>query len=178
MKNAIHGVAIALMALASSAPQAQTNPSQQSFVGTWVGTQSWSIDPPPPGANQQQPVSITIEIVDGKLRGTMAPFMGGEDGVVFNDATLVGEELRATAVFGNPNPDQVPVVEDASDQQGDFKIVASNGRSRKQPWKETVKVDFVFKNEGIDMKGTATVSMNDMKWLSFNYDLSKKRARY
>ena len=60
----------------------------------------------------------------------------------------------------------------------DFKIVTSNGRSRKQPWKETVKVDFIFKNEGIDMKGIATVSMNDMKWLSFNYDLSKKRARY
>ena len=178
MKNAIHGVAIALMALASSAPQAQTNPSQQSFVGTWVGTQSWAMETPPPGANQQQPVSIKIEIVDGKLTGTMAPFMGGEDGVVFSDATMVGEELHATAVFGNPNPDQVPVVEDASDQQGDFKIVASNGRSRKQPWKETVRVDFIFKNEGIDMKGIATVSMNDMKWLSFNYDLSKKRTRY
>ena len=66
MKNAIHGVAIALMALASSVPQAQTNPSQQSFVGTWVGTQSWAMETPPPGANQQQPVSIMIEIVDGK----------------------------------------------------------------------------------------------------------------
>jgi hypothetical protein len=178
MKIARHAVVIALMGLASSAPQAQTIPSRQSFVGTWVGTQSWAIETPPPGANQQQPVSITIDIVDGKLTGTMAPFMGGEDGVVFTDATIVGEELHASAVFGNPNPDHIPVVEDASDQQGDFKVVPSNGRSRKQPWKETVKVDFALRNEGINMKGTATVSMNDMKWLSFNYDLSKKRARY
>lgn len=178
MKNAIHVGVIALVGLASSALLAQTIPSRQSFVGTWVGTQSWAIETPPPGANQQQPVSITIEMVDGRLTGTMAPFMGGEDGVVFSDATLVGEELHATATFGNPNPDHVPVVEDASDQQGDFKVVASNGRSRKQPWKETVTIDFSFRNEGINMKGTATVSMNDMKWLSFNYDLSRKRARY
>jgi len=178
MKNALRAVTIALVALASPAPEAQTIPSRQLFVGTWVGTQSWAIEPSPPGANQQQPVSITIAMVDGKLTGTMAPFMGGEDGVVFTDATLVGDELHATAAFGDPNPNHVPVVEDASDQQGDFKVVASNGRSRKQPWKETVKVDFTFKNEGTNMKGTATVSMNDMKWLSFNYDLSRKRARY
>jgi hypothetical protein len=178
MKNVIRIIAIASIALSSPAPQAQTNVSRQIFVGTWVGTQRWAIETPPPGANQEQPVSLHIEIVNGKLTGTMTPFMGGEDGVVFDDATIVGDELRASAVFGNPNPNHIPVVEDASEQQGDFKVVPSNGRSRKQPWKETVRVDLTFKNEGINMKGTATVSMNDVKWLSFQYDLSKKRARY
>jgi hypothetical protein len=165
--------------LSWSALQAQTvSTPAQTFVGTWVGTQRWAIATPPPGANPEQPVSIRIDLVDGTLRGLMTPFMGGEDGVVFADATIVGDELHASAVFGNPNPDQVSVTEDATDQQGDFKVVPSNGRTRKQPWKDTVKVDFTFRNEGVTMKGAATVTMNEMKWLSFVYDLSKKRARY
>jgi hypothetical protein len=165
--------------ISGTAPQAQTAAvPMQTFVGTWVGTQGWAIATPPPGANPEQPISVQIDIVDGKLTGTLTPFMGGEDGVVFTEATIVGDQLRAAAVFGNPNPDHAPVTEDAGDQQGDFKIVPSNGRSRKQAWKEAINVTFIFTASGVNMKGTGEVTMDEMKWLSFNYDLSKKRARY
>lgn len=180
MTHAIRTAAVLLATFLSlSGLEAQNAPvPAQAFVGTWVGTQRWAIATPPPGANPEQPVAITIVLVEGKLRGLMTPFMGGEDGVVFTEGTIAGDELHASAVFGNPTPDQVPVTEDARDQQGDFKIVPSNGRSRKQPWKDTIKVDFTFRSHGVSLKGAATVTMNEMKWLSFDYDLSKKRARY
>lgn len=165
--------------LSPPAPLAQTAAAPaQTFVGTWVGTQRWAIATPPPGANQEQPVSLTVTIVGGRLTGTLVPFMGGEDGLVFGDGTIVGDELRASAIFGSPNPDNVPIQEDAGDPAGDFKIVPSNGRGRKQPWKDTVTVDLALRNEGVNMKGTATVAISGMKWLSFDYDLSRKRARY
>jgi len=43
---------------AAPSPQRATV-SPQVFVGTWVGTQRWAIANPPPGANPDQPVSIT-----------------------------------------------------------------------------------------------------------------------
>lgn len=170
---------LAAALLSSTAPAAQTTAvPRQSFVGTWVGTQRWAISTPPPGANQEQPVSVTIDIVNGKLTGTMTPFMGGEDGLVFSEGTIVGDELRAAARFGEPSPDKAPVQEDSSDQVGDFKVVPSNGRSRKQPWKDTIGIDLAFTPSGVSMKGKATVTMSGMTWLSFDYDLAKKRARY
>src|SRR3954469_20396406 len=67
------------------------------FVGTWVGTQSWAIADAPPGARQDQPVTLTIEIVDGKLVATMKPFLGGDDGASFIETKIVGDELQASA---------------------------------------------------------------------------------
>jgi len=34
------------------------------FVGTWVGTQAWAIPNPPPGANNEQPVTLELQLVD------------------------------------------------------------------------------------------------------------------
>lgn len=119
------------------------------FVGTWVGTQGWAIADPPPGSRQDQPVTLIIEIVDGKLRGTMKPFLGGEDGATFTDARIVGSELQAQAVVGR----------------------AGRGRA-------STSVAFVFTNEGLALKGTADVKMGNVPWTKFVYDLSRKRSRY
>ena len=35
-----------------------------------------------------------------------------------------------------------------------------------------------FTVDGITLTGTADVTLGDVKWLKFNYDLSKKRSRY
>src|SRR5439155_24093434 len=85
-------------------PSARATVSPQTFVGTWVGTQKWAIDQPPPGARQDQPVAITLEIAGGKLIGTIVPFMGGQDGATIVDSEIVGDELHATAVVGKPRP--------------------------------------------------------------------------
>ena len=136
--------------------------SAQAFVGTWVGTQSWAIDNPPPGARQDQPVSLTIDIVDGKVIGSMTPFMGGQDGATFTSAEIVGDELQASAMIGRPRP------------------VAGRGRRGAAPanWKDSTKIHFTFRNDGLAVTGTANVTLNDVRWLTFKYDLSKKRSRY
>ena len=85
---------VLLLTLVQAAPPQRAAVSPQTFVGTWVGTQSWAIDSPPPGARQDQPVSLTIDLVDGKITGTMTPFMGGQDGATFVDVQIVGDELR------------------------------------------------------------------------------------
>jgi hypothetical protein len=51
--------------------------SPQTLARTWVGTQRRAIDTPPPGA-QDQPVSFTIEVSDGKITGTMTKNMGSD----------------------------------------------------------------------------------------------------
>src|SRR5688572_16858352 len=99
------------------------------FVGIWVGTQSWAISNPPPGSSQDQAVTLELQVVDGKLTGTMKPFLGGEDGATIVDATIVGEELRATAVVGRPRTQP-----------------AAGRRGGGPPgWKDPVRVAFVFK---------------------------------
>jgi hypothetical protein len=120
------------------------------FVGTWVGTQSWALADPPPGSRQDQPVTLVIENTDGKLRGTMTPFLGGEDGATIVEAEIVGDELRALAVVGR-------------------------GRGG---WKAPVRAAFTLRNEGLALKGTADVRMGDVPWITFSYDLSRKRSRY
>ncbi len=131
------------------------------FAGTWVGTQAWAIDNPPPGSSRDQAVTLEIEVVDGKITGTMKPFLGGEDGATIVEAAIVGEELRATAVVGRP------------------RTAAPAGRRGGGPgWKDPIRIAFVFKNAGVTMDGTADVRMGDVPWIKFSYDLGKKRARY
>ena len=130
------------------------------FVGTWVGTQGWAIKDPPPGASKDQPVTLELELVGGKLTGTMKPFLGGEDGATIVDATIVGEELRATAVVGRPR-------------------TPAAGRGRVGGgFKDATKIAFVFRADGVKMTGTADVQMGDVPWMKFSYDLGKKRSRY
>ena len=130
------------------------------FAGTWVGTQAWALKNPPPGASQDQPVTLTIEVVDGKLTGTMIPFLGGEDGATIVDSTIVGDELRATAIVGRPRPQ------------------VAGRRGGGPGWKDPIRVAFVFRNDGVNMSGTADVQMGDVPWLKFKYQLGKKRSRY
>lgn len=145
-------VLVAMLALVER-PLAQSPPAANAplarFVGTWVGTQGWAIPNPPPGSRQDQPVTLTIENVNGTLRGTMRPFLGGEDGATFTDARIVGEELHAVAVSGR------------------------GGRGRSQ-----TTVSFTFTNQGLLLKGTADVKMGEVPWMKFRYDLSRKRSRY
>lgn len=144
-------VSLSLLALVASL-FAQSEPPVPAarFVGTWVGTQSWAIADPPPGSRQDQPVTLIIENVDGKLRGTMTPFLGGEDGATFLEGRIVGSDLQATATVG---------------------------RARRG-WTAPVRVAFTFRNEGLSLKGSADVKMGEVPWTKFRYDLSRKRSRY
>lgn len=130
------------------------------FAGTWVGTQAWALTNAPPGASQDQPVTLTLEVVDGKVTGTMVPFLGGEDGATIVDSTIVGDELRATAIAGRPRPQ------------------VAGRRGGGAGWKDPIRVAFAFKNDGVTMSGTADVQMGDVPWLKFTYRLGKKRSRY
>jgi hypothetical protein len=103
------------------------------FVGTWVGTQARAIAIPPPGVRQDQPVTLTIESVDGKMTGTMRPFLGGEEGATFTEVAIVGEELHATAVVSE----------------------ARQGRAGRG-WKDPIRVAFVLRYDGVLMKGRPT----------------------
>jgi hypothetical protein len=149
-------LAVSLVVLATLSAMAQVPPPpavpMARFVGTWVGTQRWTIANPPPGSRQDQPVTLVLEEADGKLRGTLTPFLGGEDGATIVEAAIVGSELRATAIAGN-------------------------GRGR-GGWKAPVRIAFTFTNEGLLLKGSAEVKMGDVPWMSFGYDLERKRSRY
>jgi hypothetical protein len=162
MPNTAGGALLLLLLLPLPVLAQQAPPTVQPirFAGTWVGTQRWTIANPPPGARQDQPVTLTIEVVDGKVAGTMKPFLGGEDGATIVEATIVGDELRASAIVGRPR--------------------AESGRRGGGPpgWKDPVRVAFVFKNDGLSVTGSANVMMGDVPWMTFAYDLSKKRSRY
>jgi hypothetical protein len=168
MRNALASLLL-MAALATSLAGQQSSPTTASstpasvpaarFAGTWVGTQAWAIENPPPGSSQEQAVTLEIEVVDGKITGAMTPFLGGEEGATFVDAKIVGEELHATAVVGRPRP------------QG-------AGRRGGGGFKEATRIAFVFRNAGVTMNGTADVRMNDVPWMKFRYELGKKRTRY
>ena len=159
-----------LLFQAAPQPPARATVSAETFVGTWVGTQKWAIETPPPGARQDQPVALTLELAGGKIIGTLTPFMGGQDGATIVDSEIIGDELRATAVMGRPRP--VPT-------EG---AAAARGRGARGAapanWKDGTKIQLVLKNDGLALTGTADVTLNDIKWLKFTYDLSKKRSRY
>ena len=154
----IVGLVAAGQAVAAQEPAAV--PSAR-FAGTWVGTQAWAIKDPPPGASLDQAVTLDLEVVDGKVIGTMKPFLGGEDGATIVDATIVGEELRATAVVGRPRTQ-----------------AAGRGRGGGGGFKDATKIAFVFRADGVKMTGTADVQMGDVPWMKFSYNLGKKRSRY
>lgn len=142
--------------------RAQRAVTPQSFVGTWVGTQKWADDIKSPGPAEEQEVTLTIEEFNGKLVGSITPFFGGSDGASFGNGDLAGEQLKATGRIGQPKPGE-PVAE-----------------SRNQPrtWKGQTQIAFVFDVDRNNLKGTADVTLNGVKWLRFTYDLSKKRSRY
>ena len=128
------------------------------FAGTWVGTQAWAIDDPPPGARQDQPVTLTIEVQDGTITGSMKPFMGSEEGAAFTGARIDGDQLQVSAVIGRPR-----------------------GAGRGGPGRSGTnapRVTFTFRNEGLLLSGTGEVFMGDVPWTKFRYSLEKKRSRY
>jgi hypothetical protein len=127
------------------------------FAGVWVGTQGWAIPSPPPGARQDQPVTVTLLVVNGRVTGTLKPFLGGEEGATIVNAAVVGDELQATAVVGTP------------------RTAAPRGEPA---WKDSVRVRLMFKHGGETLSGRADVTMNDVPWVAFRYALSKKRSRY
>jgi hypothetical protein len=160
MRNAlVVGVAACLLAGAqATAQQTETVPLSR-FAGTWVGTQAWAVENPPPGARQDQPVTLTIEVVDGALVGSMTPFLGSEEGATFVDATLVGEQLHATAVIGGAR--------------------ATGARGRPPAgWKGATRVAFVFTAHDVTMSGTAAVTLGEVPWMKLAYSLGRKRSRY
>jgi len=162
MPNTARGALLILLLVAppSAAQQAQPAVQPIRFAGTWVGIQRWTIANPPPGSRQDQPVTLTIDVVDGKISGTMKPFLGGEDGATIVEAAIVGEELRAVALIGRPRT--------GAGRRGGAPPGGAN----------PVRVSFTFKNDGLSLTGAADVTMGDVPWMKFGYELSKKRSRY
>ena len=74
------------------------------------------------------------------------------------DATIVGDELHATAMVGTPRP--------------------ASARRGPANWKDSVAVALTFRNDGINLRGRGDVTMGEVPWLAFRYELSKKRSRY
>jgi hypothetical protein len=68
------------LALFQAAPPQPVSPA--TFVGTWVGLQTVARNTSP-GVVEGQTVTMTIDLVDGRLTGTLAPFFGGSDGASF-----------------------------------------------------------------------------------------------
>ena len=162
MKRPMTWVVLVLAALTGVEAQtpAPAVPASR-FAGTWVGTQAWAISNPPPGASSEQPVTLQLDVVDGKVTGTMRPFLGGDDGATITEATIVGDELRATAVVGRPRP-----------------AAGGQGRGRGAGGNSAIRIAFVFRNDGLKMTGTADVQMGEVAWTKFRYSLGKKRSRY
>jgi len=139
--------------------------SPATFVGTWVGLQTVA-DNTSPGVQEGQTVTMTIEMADGKLVGTLNPFFGGNDGARFIDVQIAGDELKASAVVGK-SPVVVPPPP------------AAGGGGRGVPaWKSDTRIQFTLRADRTHMKGTADVELSGVKWMQYNYDLEKKRSRY
>jgi hypothetical protein len=179
------GIVVVLSLMGAEAQQEPPSAQPGRFAGTWVGTQSWASTNPPPGARPDQPVTLTIDVTDGKITGTLKPFLGGEDGATIVDAKVVGDELQATAVVGRPRPGGVALPPPGTAQQATTDTAnpppATGRGAAPRGWKDSVRVSFKFQPEGLQgltMNGTADVTMSDVPWMKFKYDLSKKRARY
>jgi hypothetical protein len=166
MKRILAGASFVLTVLTvASFLQAQSHEASAArFVGEWVGLQTWATDNPPPNIHGPQPVSFKIELIDGKVVGVMMPFMGGSDGASFIDGHVVGQELKGSAVMGPP---RLPT--------------AAPPRRNPPRWKGFVNIDFTFVVAGgnnDELLGTADVRMEDVKWMTYKYELKKKRSRY
>jgi hypothetical protein len=156
---------VALLSLLSllavfQAPAPPQPVSPATFAGTWVGLQTVANNTSP-GVQEAQTVTMTIEIVDGKLVGTLIPFLGGNDGASFVDVQIVGEELKASAMVGKPAA-----------------AGGAEGRGAGPGWKGDTKIQFTLKADRTRMKGTGDVALGGVKWMQYNYDLEKKRSRY
>jgi hypothetical protein len=146
-----------LAVLQAPAPPQPVSPA--TFAGTWVGRQTVANNTSP-GVQEAQTVTMTIDLVDGKLAGTLTPFFGGDDGVSFVDVEIVGEELKASGMLGTP------------------RAAGGEGRGAAPGWKSDTKIQFTLKADRTRMKGTADVELSGVKWMQYNYDLEKKRSRY
>jgi hypothetical protein len=151
------GVLYFLVLLQAPAPPQPVSPA--TFAGTWVGLQTVANNTSP-GVQEAQTVTMTIEVVDGKLVGTLTPFFGGNDGASFIDAQIVGEELKASAMVGKPP------------------AAGGEGRGAGPAWKSDTRIRFTLKADRTHMKGTGDVELSGVKWMQYNYDLEKKRSRY
>ena len=134
--------------------------SPATFAGTWVGLQTVANNTSP-GVQEAQTVTMTIELVNGKLAGTLTPFFGGDDGASFVDVEIVGEELKVSAIVGKPRA-----------------AAGGEGRGPAAGWKSDTRIRFTLKADRTRMKGTADVELSGVKWMQYNYDLEKKRSRY
>ena len=152
-------VIVFAVAVVEAAGQTAPTASVSGFVGTWVGTQAWAIKDAPPGASNDQPVTLELTLVDGRIGGTMRPCLGGDDGATITEATVVGDELRASAVVGRPRP-------------------SAGRRGGGAGGNNAIRIAFAFRNDGLKMTGTADVTMGDVPWTKFRYNLGKKRSRY
>jgi len=163
MKRSVLLGVIGIVALLARA-QSQDVPLSR-FVGDWVGVQRWAIQDPPPNAREPQPVELKIELIEGKLVGTMTPFMGGSDGANFVDGKVVGEELKASGAMGPPRLQSAP---------------GGRGARGAAGWKSAVKLNFSFASGGNnnELTGTVDVLMGDVNWMKYKYTLSRKRSRY
>ena len=143
-----------LLVLAVQGPATTPAASPATFVGTWVGFQTWTGENISVSAKTPQPVTLVIDLVDGKLTGSM-PFFGGLDTASFVDSKIVGDELEATAVIKKPE-----------------------GAAQRRGWTDDVKITFHLKADKINMTGTADVLMGAVPWMKFKYELGKKRTVY
>jgi hypothetical protein len=164
MKRVLVCSSLALIAsVFVSFPEAQTPPSAaRRFVGEWVGLQTWDVENAPPNAQHPQPVTLVIEERDGRIVGTMTPFMGGSDGASFVDPQVVGEALKAHGAIGAPRLQPT---------------APAGGRG----WKGFVAIDFSFLVTGgsnDELAGTGDVMMGEVPWIKYKYELKKKRSRY
>ena len=89
MLSAVSFVSIFYLVALFQAPAPPQPVSPATFAGTWVGLQTVANNTSP-GVQEAQTVTMTIEVVDGKLVGTLTPFFGGNDGASFIDAQIVG----------------------------------------------------------------------------------------
>ncbi len=165
-------------------PAVQQNVSPAVFVGTWVGVQTWAIENPSLSAREPQTVTLAIQLVGGKLVGTMTPFFGGLDAATFVNTEIVGDELRATAAVAKPKPEvkdekkEEPKVQPKAELTGESQSTSAPATPPKKPWTDAVRVTFLLKADRENLAGTADVLMGDVNWLKFKYDLGKKRSRY
>ena len=128
--------------------EAQDSVSLSQFAGTWVGLQTWTVDNP--SAQEPQPVTLTLEVEDGELTGSMTPFLGSAQPLVISEARVVGNELHAT-------------------------VDSSRSWNR---WQQNVNITFTFSQEAEELTGTANIRMGEVPWLELDYNLSRKRSRY
>jgi hypothetical protein len=159
MPSSVSFLSVLFLVAIFQAPPLPQPVSPATFAGTWVGLQTVANNTSP-GVQEAQTATMTIELVDGRLVGTLTPFFGGSDGASFFDGEIVGEELRASATVGKP-----PAAE-------------GGGRGAGPAWKSDTKIELTLKADRTRMKGTADVRLGGVKWMQYNYDLEKKRSRY